>query len=281
MDTQILKVVGQIAGIGGLALGVLLLLYRELIRKDIFPTLRPMQAYRIIRLLLILVWTIALAGLAAWVYTAVANRSDSTATARLTKLQEEQREITAVLGKNGLWPASKADSAAQTPSDAQLQKLLTDPQPEPFGLVCRKRGIAGYDLEYSKAARVLPNVTSDYNQMAVYIGSLPNGVLYAHSNFVTKGYDAPTKIVTNRDIDLEQIVENLVFDRLPTAGAEKGLRTALKTTICVFIDDSLLSRTGRLALNINGASKVFVVKGGMLQTLDHWRMESAYGQKSG
>ena len=35
MDTELLKVVGQVAGIGGLALGVFLLLFREIIRKKI------------------------------------------------------------------------------------------------------------------------------------------------------------------------------------------------------------------------------------------------------
>ncbi len=39
MDADVLKVVGQVAGIGGLALGVFLLLFRDIIRKNIFPKL--------------------------------------------------------------------------------------------------------------------------------------------------------------------------------------------------------------------------------------------------
>lgn len=46
MDTQILKTVGQVAGIGGLALGVFLLLFEDTIRKQIFPTLTKAYAYR-------------------------------------------------------------------------------------------------------------------------------------------------------------------------------------------------------------------------------------------
>ena len=68
MDTELLKVVGQVAGIGGLALGVFLLLFREVIRKRIFPMLPPAQAYRLLRLIIVAVWSVAIVGIAAWVY---------------------------------------------------------------------------------------------------------------------------------------------------------------------------------------------------------------------
>jgi hypothetical protein len=38
METELLKAVGQIAGLGGIALGVFLLLYRDIIREKIFPS---------------------------------------------------------------------------------------------------------------------------------------------------------------------------------------------------------------------------------------------------
>jgi hypothetical protein len=69
MDAAMLKVVGQVAGIGGLSLGVFLLLFREIIRKKIFPMLPPADAYRLLRLITAAVWSVALAGIAAWVYT--------------------------------------------------------------------------------------------------------------------------------------------------------------------------------------------------------------------
>lgn len=69
MDPSILKVVGQIAGIGGIALGVLLIIFRNIIRKNIFPQLKPAEAYKIIRLIIILTFVIALSGIIAWVYT--------------------------------------------------------------------------------------------------------------------------------------------------------------------------------------------------------------------
>lgn len=68
MDAEILKIVGQVAGIGGIALGVLLLVFRDVIREKIFPMLTKEQAYKLLRLVLVLVWLVALAGIGAWVW---------------------------------------------------------------------------------------------------------------------------------------------------------------------------------------------------------------------
>jgi hypothetical protein len=67
MDTELLRHVGQIAGLGGLALGVLLLVFREVLRKNIFPDLARAHAYRIIRLIVVLTFAIAAVGIGAWV----------------------------------------------------------------------------------------------------------------------------------------------------------------------------------------------------------------------
>jgi hypothetical protein len=74
MQDSFLQVFGQVAGIGGLALGVLLVIYREVLRRRMFPQLTRDHAYRIIILIIVLTWTIAVVGVAAWVYTS--RRSD-------------------------------------------------------------------------------------------------------------------------------------------------------------------------------------------------------------
>ena len=66
MEAQLLKTLGQIAGIGGIALGVFLLLFRDVIRRKIFPKLTRNQGYRVILLFMVLTWSIALVGVAAW-----------------------------------------------------------------------------------------------------------------------------------------------------------------------------------------------------------------------
>jgi hypothetical protein len=55
MDLELIKTVGQIAGIGGIALGVLLILFREIIRKKIFPQLTKEQAYSLLKLIIVCV----------------------------------------------------------------------------------------------------------------------------------------------------------------------------------------------------------------------------------
>ncbi|MBZ9814751.1 hypothetical protein [Mesorhizobium sp. CA7] len=68
MNTELLKVVGKIAGIGGLALGVFLLLFGEIIRKKIFPMLPPAEAYRLLQMIIVAVCSVAILGIAARVY---------------------------------------------------------------------------------------------------------------------------------------------------------------------------------------------------------------------
>lgn len=68
MTIDILQTLGQIAGIGGISLGVFLILFRDVIRKKIFPTLTKKQAFSLIRLFMILCFLLALAGLGTWVY---------------------------------------------------------------------------------------------------------------------------------------------------------------------------------------------------------------------
>jgi hypothetical protein len=69
MDSpSLLLTVGKIAGIGGIALGVVLIIFREVIRKNIFPNLAQVQGFRIIRLIVVLTFCIAALGVAAWAY---------------------------------------------------------------------------------------------------------------------------------------------------------------------------------------------------------------------
>ena len=67
---ELLKAVGVVAGIGGITIGTFLILFREVIRKKIFSTLTKSDSYRLMRWIIILVWSVALAGIIAYVYMA-------------------------------------------------------------------------------------------------------------------------------------------------------------------------------------------------------------------
>ena len=64
MEASVLETVGKVAGIGGIALGVLLLFFREVVRKNIFPKLSPKDAYRLLTTMTVAVFAVALAGVA-------------------------------------------------------------------------------------------------------------------------------------------------------------------------------------------------------------------------
>jgi hypothetical protein len=66
MDSELLKTLGQVLGIAGLGLGIFFLLFREVIRKSIFPMLKKDDAYRLLRLITVLIWSVAVVGIAAW-----------------------------------------------------------------------------------------------------------------------------------------------------------------------------------------------------------------------
>src|SRR5437660_736398 len=72
LEEQLLQALGKIAGIGGISVGVFLLLFREVIRKNIFPTLSDDHAYRLIRQFMYLTFAIAVCGVVAWTYVSAA-----------------------------------------------------------------------------------------------------------------------------------------------------------------------------------------------------------------
>jgi hypothetical protein len=71
METQLLESVGKIAGIGGIALGVFVLLFEEVIRKNIFPMLSDDHASGLIRQFMYLTFVVAVCGIVAWTFVAV------------------------------------------------------------------------------------------------------------------------------------------------------------------------------------------------------------------
>ena len=65
--SQPLSLAGKVAGLAGLAIVFVLIIFREIVRKNIFPMLDRNRAFRILRLLIWLTAAIAIAGIVAWV----------------------------------------------------------------------------------------------------------------------------------------------------------------------------------------------------------------------
>jgi hypothetical protein len=83
MEAEFFRVVGGVAGLAGLAVGMILLLYREILTKNVFPTLSKRDAYRLLQNIAVLAWSVAMCGIVGWVWsTALLHRNpaeDSTA----------------------------------------------------------------------------------------------------------------------------------------------------------------------------------------------------------
>lgn len=66
---DVLKVAGGIAGIGGLAIGGAFYIFKDVVRKNIFPKLVPNEAYKLIRLIVVLSFAIAALGIFSYTYS--------------------------------------------------------------------------------------------------------------------------------------------------------------------------------------------------------------------
>jgi len=76
MDYQFFKLAGAVAGIGGLALGAVVFIFREVIRKEIFPRLTKAQAYSLLNRIVILIFVIGVLGIAAYLLINWRNQND-------------------------------------------------------------------------------------------------------------------------------------------------------------------------------------------------------------
>ena len=68
---EIIQIMGQIAGIGGLSLAMILILFRDIIQKKIFPKLTRAQSVSLLKYIIIVAGCIAFIGLLSWVVVSI------------------------------------------------------------------------------------------------------------------------------------------------------------------------------------------------------------------
>lgn len=68
-NLDLLEKLGKIAGIAGIAVGALVLIFGGIIQKNIFPGMTKEQGFRVIRMMIISASVLAIMGIVAWVYT--------------------------------------------------------------------------------------------------------------------------------------------------------------------------------------------------------------------
>ena len=129
MELETLKSLGQIAGVAGIVVGTLLILYRQIIAKKIFPNLTKKQAFKILLVIIIATWSIAIAGIGAWVYVGSNPTTNSTAEVDITE------KLIAVKSLNDInyslyieLKQSRLDTTLDTYQNLQLIKTSKDPK---------------------------------------------------------------------------------------------------------------------------------------------------------
>jgi acyl carrier protein len=60
------KALSGAAGLAGISVGVVVVIFREVIRKNIFPRLESQHAYALIRLIIILTFSVGISGMVVW-----------------------------------------------------------------------------------------------------------------------------------------------------------------------------------------------------------------------
>lgn len=81
MDYDLFKIVGVIAGIGGIALASVVYIFREVIRKEIFPQLTKGQAYQLLNRIIFLTFVIGVLGIIAYLVVIGLNRENNSSKA--------------------------------------------------------------------------------------------------------------------------------------------------------------------------------------------------------
>jgi hypothetical protein len=142
MEAEVLKAVGGIAGIGGLALGVILLLFKDVIGKTVFAGLTRKQSYALLNKIVMATWSVAVLGIAAWYFGAKNSSSHSTS---LSPVPPQASSPTAFPGPPPPLPpgvssgkSGSSSSASGTGGSTSVQQLppsdsMSVQQMPPFG----------------------------------------------------------------------------------------------------------------------------------------------------
>jgi hypothetical protein len=68
MDAQFWEVLGKYAGLAGFCVALILLIFRAILKKNIFPELNTEQAYSLLKLLITLTFSAGILGIGAWAF---------------------------------------------------------------------------------------------------------------------------------------------------------------------------------------------------------------------
>ncbi|MDX6444408.1 MAG: hypothetical protein QOH71_1482 [Blastocatellia bacterium] len=116
----------KVAGIGGAALGALVIIFRSVIYSKLLSVLTKRQSFFVLVLIIVLTWTTALAGIGAWVYI-----ERDKAHSRLLKPSYVIADVTDEVDFSK-WTAPSADRDSAVYRNCTMQIKKTDERQENF-----------------------------------------------------------------------------------------------------------------------------------------------------
>lgn len=213
---SVLEIVGKVAGIGGIALGVFLLLYRDIIRKLIFPRLTKEQAYHFLRLIAVLVWTTAIAGLIAWTYVATQANAQVPSDSEVEHERQVIRELLSALTKIDV-RTDPEDGIAQineiieqlrkcVQADIKPKRLFTLPRSDSPPWTSKELSYTVGKFEGAvDAFRGSPNFDD-----AAYICEQSRQVLLLVYSQLDSGHDVESSVLSRADNAFQQAIQLLM-----------------------------------------------------------------------
>lgn len=142
------------AGLGGLALFVVLVIYRKILAAKLLSQLGRKQSYEVVRLLILVTAAISLAGLGAYTYLASLPKA-----VPVTRLSSQDDPVGALLGKVAGITAERASLSqavnlyAKSPTAAHWQVVL-DEMREKYALIKdAKKAIRDYNVALIRSGK--------------------------------------------------------------------------------------------------------------------------------
>lgn len=127
--------------------------------------------------------------------------------------------------------------------------------------VCRLRGLQGFEEPARRAELLIPNAkTSDQAKAVVYIEKTAEGYYY-HSNFITPGYDYPTKVGSEAATDGAAAFVNIVHAGRPSDAAWAQTERTFRDNVEVLVDTSVFDKNGAPMVDLSGVKNVKIVNG--------------------
>jgi hypothetical protein len=133
MNAEMLETLGKIAGIGGICVGVALIVFHKVISESILGTMGREHAYRLVLLVTVCVWTIALAGIGAWVLTEAPGNNGESADKPSIKTQGAQSPVVKDTKGSVNVSIGEPKSGAAPPKTSDNQTLEAQPTTETRG----------------------------------------------------------------------------------------------------------------------------------------------------